>query len=1276
MDELDLELEREKQRPVEVVKKGGWLGKIVALLLGIILGFVGCFGAIAAVVYYFIGVMKIEEGAGYLKGVLGDDFDYTDYIAGEYGDKTTLDLILSTTTAAQSVLDGTGTLNTLNDIYPFLYTVVAGAEDADPNAAFNGIVPMLKQYGLELDAALMMDLIVNGTGGEVLQPDKYLIDYILDNAYDLAIGDLLQIVPFPASPIIDALFYGEEGVDYVVNSDGLKEPLEGGTPWLTIEGLLFAEGDVIGERINAITLDTVLSVPESNDLMKALAYGASSHYEYVNGEAVMKQQTYTFDGTYFYDDNGEKVDGVITPMLHDMFYSITQDDKTLYLKVDENGNYLAYNDMNCTRAALYKKTTIGDLNGDTDSLINNIELGSTLKVTPSSNKVLLALAYGTEGEDYDVVNGEIKMRDGKKKRTIGDLTNGGDELIENIRLADVMETDTGDSIMMYLLYGKKDVHYELVDGEPMPISLQKQIAVLEHNDSKLPYNVYGDTRLDGTTDGATYTVDGITYYLSPVEDTTTTPATQMTVAIKDEDHTDVSGNAALYYVFEDEAKTIPVKFEPTSLGELMNDSSIISNLTNRLTLVEVMGETALQGTPMENLGQYVINDVPNQIETLQLKDIFDETELQNNKILKNLSESTLESLTDDVEKLTFSDIYDETDVAGNNVLEYLYTATDDEGNLYPITNLTEAVDKMAVSDVFDETEINDNPILKSLAYDENGDEVLINDMNDRLNTLTVEDVFGDDMYKKNENGEYVDKDDNVLVDQTDTSKYVVANRIVYNLRGTYITDLDEKINTLTVSDVFDETEIESNPILKSLAYDENGDPVLVNDMNERLDTLTVEDVFGDDMYKKNENGEYVDKDGNVIVPQTDTSKYVVSNRIVYNLRGTYITDLDEKINELTVSDVFDETEINSNPILKSLAYDEEGEPVLINDMNERLDTLTIEDVFGDDMYKKNENGEYVDKDNNVLVDQTDKSKYVVANPIIYSLRETYITDLDKKIDTMTVGDIFGDEIYKKKDDGSGDYEQATDNEGNLIFDTDGNPVYVVKRDANHVLAALSEKKISELSTAMDDLYVGDLFVHEIYKEKEGDEDHFETDTSERSGYAVNPNANPILVALRDCRIDEMSDEVANMTVGEIFKNDIYEADGTTVKGSWYYLLKDSRKKIDADGDGEEDDDNPNYGEVHDTYKLTSEMHVMMENMSANMETATLEELNQMGIINLSGNETLLSREEGGQGVIQYNILLTTIDTYYYEDGVTEKKFFCELTVSQLFDYVGKLIEAI
>ncbi len=1013
MDEFDLELEQNRKRPVQIVKKGGWLGKIVALLLGIVIGFVGCFGAIAAVVYYFVGVMKIEEGAGYLKSILGDDFEYTDYIAEEYGDKTTLDLISSTLTAAQTVMDGTGTLNTLNEIYPMLYTLVAGEENPDPNAMFNGLVPLLQQYGLDVDADTMMKLIINGTGGETLAPDLYLGDYIMDKTYDLAIGDLLQMSGFQASPIIDALFFGEENVDYTVNADGWKEPLEGGTPWLTLEDLLFSETDVIGERIGSLALASVMSIKTNNNIMMTLAYGNSSRYTVKGSKVTMNQQVYTFDNTCFYDDNGEKVDGTVDE-LENGVYSLTTDGTTLYLKESDknDSSYLAYTDEACSKKALYKKTTINDLEDDPNQLINRMELGSTLKLTPSSNKVLLALAYGTEGEDYDVINGKIKMRGGKKERTFGDLINGGDKLIEDVRLADVMEADNDDAIMMYLLYGKQDTHYKLVgdsalNSELTPVPLQKQIAVLDYNDVKTPYNVYGDTQLDGTINEeiTTYTVDGVTYYLSPVSKTV-----NITVKNASNEDEDVASN--LYYVYEDEAKQIPVMFEPTSLGELMNDSSIISNLTGRLTLEEVMGKEASLG-PMEKLGGSIIDEVPDKIETLQLKDIFDEEDLENSKILSNLGESTLASLSEDVDKLTFSNIFTEDEVKDNNVLTYLYNAKDPETEeLYPITELTKAIDAMAVTDVFSPTEINSNPILKSLTTDKNGEKVLIKNMSARLDELTLGDVFGDEIYVSDGNGGYK-------------------------------TEWIDKV-------------------------DENGDPIL----------------------------------------------------------------------------------------------DENGDP-----------------------------------------------------------------------------------------------EQEE--------------VYLIDPTANHVLAALHDRKVSELSTAMNDLTVGDIFAHEIYlhettTDENGnpieDQYHFAYDSNGKR--IVDPNANSILVCLKDCPINQMNTEVETLTVGDVFEDDIYDESGD-VKGNWYYLLKDTREFIDADGDGQKDDANPKYGEPHDEYKLTSEMNVMMENMSANMETASLKELNDKGIIDLSDNELLNDDKE-----IPYDTF--GIPKYEDKDG-NEKTYFNQLTVYELFDFVGKII---
>ena len=863
MDEFDLELEQNRKRPVQIVKKGGWLGKIVALLLGIVIGFVGCFGAIAAVVYYFVGVMKIEEGAGYLKSILGDDFEYTDYIAEEYGDKTTLDLISSTLTAAQTVMDGTGTLNTLNEIYPMLYTLVAGEENPDPNAMFNGLVPLLQQYGLDVDADTMMKLIINGTGGETLAPDLYLGDYIMDKTYDLAIGDLLQMSGFQASPIIDALFFGEENVDYIVNTDGLKEPLEGGTPWLTLEDLLFSETDVIGERIGSLALASVMSIKTNNNIMMTLAYGNSSRYTVTGNKVTMNQQVYTFDNTCFYDDNGEKVNGTVDE-LENGVYSLTTDGTTLYLKESDknDGSYLAYTDEACSKKALYKKTTINDLEDDPNQLINRMELGSTLKLTPSSNKVLLALAYGTEGEDYDVVNGKIKMRGGKKERTFGDLINGGDKLIEDVRLADVMEADNDDAIMMYLLYGKQDTHYKLVgdsalNSERTPVPLQKQIAVLDYNDVKTPYNVYGDTKLDGTINEeiTTYTVDGVTYYyLSPVSKT-------VNITVKNASNEDEDVVSNLYYVYEDEAKQIPVMFEPTSLGELMNDSSIISNLTGRLTLEEVMGKEALSGTPMEKLGGYIIDEVPDKIETLTIGDVIENAD--------------------------------------------------------------------------------DSSILK-------------------------------------------------------------------HLKDCEIKNLSQKVETLKIGQILEQ-----------------------------------------DIYEKDANG---------------------------NITTTPKAD---------------------------------------------------------------------------------------ANPVLVRLKDTAITDLSKDVDRMTVGEIFKDDIYEK--DANGNFIQQKDEYGRPKVDDEGNPVY-------------------------------------------------------------------------------------------------------EIKGSWYYLLKDTREFIDADGDGQKDDANPKYGEPHDEYKLTSEMSVMMTNMSANMETASLKELNEMGIIDLSDNELLKDDKE-----IPYDTFLIPEDQRYEDKDGNEKTYFNQLTVYELFDFVGRII---
>ena len=42
------------------------------------------------------------------------------------------------------------------------------------------------------------------------------------------------------------------------------------------------------------------------------------------------------------------------------------------------------------------------MNGDASSLIDNVELGTLMGLDGSSDKMLLSLAYGSEGVDYEI----------------------------------------------------------------------------------------------------------------------------------------------------------------------------------------------------------------------------------------------------------------------------------------------------------------------------------------------------------------------------------------------------------------------------------------------------------------------------------------------------------------------------------------------------------------------------------------------------------------------------------------------------------------------------------------------------------------------------------------------------------------------------------------------------------------------------------------------------------------------------------------------------------
>lgn len=178
-----------------------------------------------------------------------------------------------------------------------------------------------------------------------------------------------------------------------------------------------------------------------------------------------------------------------------------------------------------------------------------------------------------------------------------------------VKLLDLLgdgTTDHDNKMIMYLLYGKEDMHYTS-DGTTVTM-LQRQVAVFGTS----VYNEYGDELISSDFADNAFTEKGVTYKIGG-EALDTIPVT-----VDEETQT-----ATLYYVFEENGET-PVLFTLTPISQLQTDSALLNNIQSRLTL----------------------------------SDVLDEDELNENKILKHLSSSTIASLPNAVRALTVGEVFE------------------------------------------------------------------------------------------------------------------------------------------------------------------------------------------------------------------------------------------------------------------------------------------------------------------------------------------------------------------------------------------------------------------------------------------------------------------------------------------------------------------------------------------------------------------------------------------------------------------------------------------
>lgn len=582
-----------KAERARVVKKSGFLGKILCLLLGLILGVAATvFGVVGA--GYFVYTQPVDKTVNLIdKYVPADVYamlfgseDKSGFLNEKYAELKVKDLLGDTFKAVQG-LGKDGTLEDLNEISPKVGVIVGN------------LLKKTEKFSLGLNKETIMSKTM-----------KELPKYLGDTVKAAPLGDMLDGLGKGGDPLLMAVSYGEEGVDYKLDSNGDVVMLNGATK-TTINDLIAKGG--IDKILNKLTLDSVMTVDLEDTVMCAIAYGSSNRYKKgADGKAEMTQVTYTLedkgDGAKLYDDKDAVVAITNAETVSATVQKITlASGEVQYVSFNVDGVGLAYSDEALTTPVLYKKTKIGDLTNDSMAVINNIYLKDALSVDAKQHKVLISLAYGEEGVDFEYVGeGEgktIQMIDPAKPRTIGELRSRGGNLINEIPLSDIMSADHDNALVMYLLYGKKDIHYAL-DGENV-VMQQKRIALI----GDVVYNEYGE-QITGSVNSGVYTdASGNQYAYDP-------STVIDTIETKD-------GTANVYYLTDMAGN--PVKYSKTVLGDMAGSDNVITSLTKRITVGEVMDEETLNSNKfLKHVKDETIDTLPSAIDKLTIQTVFED----------------------------------------------------------------------------------------------------------------------------------------------------------------------------------------------------------------------------------------------------------------------------------------------------------------------------------------------------------------------------------------------------------------------------------------------------------------------------------------------------------------------------------------------------------------------------------------------------------------------------------------------------------------------------
>ncbi len=796
----------------------------------------------------------------------------------------------------------------------------------------------------------------------------------------------------------------------------------------------------------------------------------------------------------------------------------------------------------------------------TDYLLNSLkstalgDLLTSLDMAPSG--LLAYLCYGELNEDYTKDQDGVHMIGDAKKTTVADLL-GGDllSIFEKVPLGAVAEPTIGNVAILTIAYGRQGVTYDLKNDDPTDKNAKAEVDMLPMFYLIQDGNVldYSGAEVEGTL-VAPSDVDGYLKFQLPTAEGET--PTYQYLQAETSSYSRSTDAETKYYVYEkQEDGSMKAKdFPKTSLFSLVGND--VMGLIDKIALRDLMDNVSDEGIMSGLLGTEdaptTIGELRNNAENLINSIPLSSVVKANSSIVNYLLYGTegIHYTGDDHTMLpkfigvhngkVYNEYGEELPTGHSvNTSAKTYTVTDGD-ETYTYTYVESSTDKLILRNMpanedvngdgtIDEKDTKNIEIARCYLKDENGEAVMFKETtlgdfsseDNKLNTvtdhLTVVDIFGEEEVAKNSILNAL-KDSSIgsIGDEVKTipisalfGDNISDNKILDNLKDSTLDSLPSDINGLTISQILD---IGDNKILNSLK------DCTLTELPTEIDKLKLNQIIniGDD-----------------------------SPAILKALEGETLNSISGKINDLKVSDVFDD--FSGNKILTTLADEK------ITDLPSKINGLTL----------------------NQMMDIDNKSPL-----ILQKLGGSTLANISNTINNLTVSDVFEDANSNNilKHLGSCKITELPSEINKLSI----GQILDVNEKSNSILKALQNETLDTMGSAVNDLTVEQVLHDQIYNYNPATgcyyKDIAKTDFVIRYDSATNKYYNKASGG------DEITDEAT-----------IKSLKAESISGTWKYLLKEpdgeihTEYKLVSNEDGEG-------------------MNSLIENMKANINDATLNDL--------------------------------------------------------------------